>query len=196
MTFTVVWVFRTVALLAFAGPMMIGIRGRTGREASAESRGSRLPVLANFAAFALFFALLAGGASGSERVIHVIFAFSGALLAVAGSVVVSRARAELGAAWSFVPRAAEQSGLVTTGPYRLVRHPIYLGLSTLALGQAVAFGSALAAAAVVVAIVPSFLWRARVEEELLARVFGEHYLQYRRRTNMLIPRIWSGHGHE
>jgi protein-S-isoprenylcysteine O-methyltransferase Ste14 len=159
---TVVWVLRAVALLAFAGPVMIGIRGRTGGEAAGESRGSRLPVLANFAAFALFFALLAVGSAGSEGVMHVIFALGGALLAAAGSVVVSRARTELGAAWSFVPRAAEQSGIVTTGPHRLVRHPIYLGLSMLALGQAVAFGGSLAAVTVAIAIVPSILWRVRV----------------------------------
>jgi protein-S-isoprenylcysteine O-methyltransferase Ste14 len=37
--------------------------------------------------------------------------------------------------------ADEAAGVVTTGPYRLVRHPIFLGFSMLALGQALAFAS-------------------------------------------------------
>jgi Phospholipid methyltransferase len=40
-----------------------------------------------------------------------------------------------------VPKADQGTGLVTTGPYRLVRHPIYLGLALLAMGEALAFGS-------------------------------------------------------
>lgn len=188
MASSVVWALRAAALLAFAGPMMIGFRGRTRSEEVGASRGSRLPVFANFAAFGLFFALLLVGSAGTGHPVHVLLALGGALLAVAGAILVSRARAELGAAWSFVARAGE-SGIVTTGPYRLVRHPIYLGLSMLALGQAIAFGSGLAAVAVFFAIVPSFLWRARVEEDLLVRVFGERYLRYRARTKMLIPYV-------
>ena len=68
-------------------------------------------------------------------------ALSGCLLALAGAALVLRSRAELGPAWSFVPKADQGTGLVTTGPYRLVRHPIYLGLALLAMGEALVFGS-------------------------------------------------------
>ena len=49
-------------------------------------------------------------------------ALSGCFLALGGAVLVLRSRAELGPAWSFVPKADQGTGLVTTGPYRLVRH--------------------------------------------------------------------------
>jgi protein-S-isoprenylcysteine O-methyltransferase Ste14 len=68
-------------------------------------------------------------------------ALLGCLLALAGAALVVRSRAELGPAWSFVPKAVQSTGLVMTGPYRLVRHPICLGLALLAMGGALAFGS-------------------------------------------------------
>jgi protein-S-isoprenylcysteine O-methyltransferase Ste14 len=36
-------------------------------------------------------------------------------------------------------------------------------------------------------IVPSFAWRARVEERLLSRTFGERYAAYQQRTKLIIP---------
>jgi protein-S-isoprenylcysteine O-methyltransferase Ste14 len=117
-------------------------------------------------------------------------ALSGCLLAVAGAALVLRSRAELGLAWSFVPRADQRTGLVTTGPYRLVRHPIYLGLVLLTLGQALAFSSWLASLIVLVGIVPTFAWRARAEDTLLSRTFGGRYALYRSQTKIIIPHLF------
>jgi protein-S-isoprenylcysteine O-methyltransferase Ste14 len=100
---------------------------------------------------------------------------------------VLRSRTELGSAWSFVPKADRGTGLITTGPYRLVRHPIYLGFVLLATGQALAFGSWPALIIVLFGIVPTFAWRARAEEKLLSRTFGERYAVYQKRTKMIIP---------
>ena len=86
-----------------------------------------------------------------------------------------------------MPTADQGTGLVTTGPYRLIRHPIYLGLSLLAMGEALAFSSWPAVAVVFCAIVPTFVWRACAEERLLAHTFGPGYADYRRQTKMIIP---------
>lgn len=83
--------------------------------------------------------------------------------------------------------ADQGTGLVTTGPYRLVRHPIYLGLAVLAMGEVLAFSSWPAFLIVLCGIVPTFAWRARAEETLLSRAFGERYDLYRRQTKMIIP---------
>ena len=117
-------------------------------------------------------------------------ALSGCLLALAGTALVLRSRAELGTAWSFVPKADQGTGLVTTGPYRLVRHPIYLGLALLAMGKALAFGNWPAFMIVLSGIVPTFVWRARAEEALLSRTFGERYALYRKGTKMIIPHLF------
>ena len=86
-----------------------------------------------------------------------------------------------------MPKADQDAGLVTTGPYRLVRHPIYLGLALLAMGEALAFRSWPALVIVLSGIVPTFAWRACAEEKLLSRTFGERFAVYQRRTKMIIP---------
>jgi protein-S-isoprenylcysteine O-methyltransferase Ste14 len=186
---TLVIVFRTVSLLAFAGPMLLGVGGRRGeRKTRARHRGSgRAPVGANLAAFGLFFPSLIVFSGSANAFTALLLASLGSLLAVAGAALVLRSRAELGPAWSFVPKASQETGLVTTGPYRLVRHPIYLGLALLAMGEALAFSSWPAFLIVLSGIVPTFAWRARAEETLLSRIFGRRYALYQQQTKMIIP---------
>jgi protein-S-isoprenylcysteine O-methyltransferase Ste14 len=187
---TFVIVLRVVSLLAVAGPLLltVGGCGRKRGRGGDQSRGDRSPVVANFAAFVLFLAFLAFSAGNAEGLVTLLLAVCGCVLALAGAALVLWSRAELGSAWSLVPMADQGAGLVTTGPYRLVRHPIYFGLSILALGQAIAFSSWPAIAVVFFAIVPTFAWRAWAEERLLADTFGERYTAYRSRTGMIIPR--------
>ena len=186
---TLVIALRAVALLALASLVLLaaGRRGRPGPRA--RHRGAaRAPALANFAAFGLFFPSLLAFSGSTDGLTALLLASLGALLAVAGAALVLGARAELGPAWRFVAAASRETGLVTTGPYRHVRHPIYLGLALLAGGQALAFGNWLAASIVVCGIVPTFAWRARAEETLLGRTFGDRYALYQRRTGRIIPR--------
>jgi protein-S-isoprenylcysteine O-methyltransferase Ste14 len=185
---SVIVILRVASLLAWLLLLTIGRSGRERRRGGDRRRGDRTPVLANFAAFGLLFVFLALSAGNAEGLAALLLALCGCILALAGVVFVLRSRAELGAAWSFAPMADQGMVLVTTGPYRIVRHPIYLGLSMLALGEALAFSSWPAAAVVPSAIVPTFLWRAWAEERLLADALGERYALYRRQTGMIIPK--------
>ena len=185
-------VFRAASLLAFAGPMLLKVGGRDRkRSRGAERRhGDRTPVLANFAAFGLFFALMIAFVGSADGPVALVLALCGCLLAVAGSGLVIRSRRELGSAWSFVPTVVQGTGLVTTGPYRLVGHPIYLGLVLLATGEALAFGSWPALIMVLFGIVPTLAWRAHAEEALLSQTFGETYALYRKQIGMITPRLF------
>ena len=185
-------VLRPLSLLAFAGPITLRVseRRRETETPARQSGSARAPVVANLAAFGVFLPSLLIFSGSSEASLALPLAMSGCLLAVAGATLILRSRAELGEAWSFVPKADQSTGLVTTGPYRLVRHPIYLGLILLALGQALAFSSWVAGLIVVVGIAPTFAWRAGAEERLLGRSFGERYVLYRRQTRMIIPHLF------
>jgi protein-S-isoprenylcysteine O-methyltransferase Ste14 len=186
---TLVIVLRAVSLLAFAGPMLLMASGRGGKPKTRASQegGGRAPVVANLSAFGLFFPSLLIFSDNSGASMALPLASLGSLLAVAGAALVLRSRAELGPAWSFVPKAGQEPGLVTTGPYRLVRHPIYLGLALLAMGEALAFSSWPAFLIVLSGIVPTFAWRARAEETLLSRAFGKRYALYQKQTKIIIP---------
>ncbi len=188
---TLIVVLRTVALLALAGPLLLRISGRRAdsRMRARQRGGDRAPVVANFAAFGVFFPSLLIFSGSSEGSATLWLAASGSLLAVAGGVLVLKSRTELGPAWSFVPRADQDTGLITTGPYRLVRHPIYLGLTLLAMGEALAFSSWSAVLIVLCGIVPTFVRRARAEETVLRGTFGESYARYQKHTKMIIPHI-------
>ena len=189
---TLVIVLRIISLLVFAGPMLLAVTGRCGRPKTQkhQSGSDRAPLVANLAAAGVYLPSLlvfSGSPAGSTAL---LLASSGSLLAIAGAALVLRSRAELGSAWSLAPKADQGTGLVTTGPYRLVRHPIYLGFALLAMGQALAFGSSPALAIVLFGIVPTFAWRARAEEKLLSRTFGKRYAVYRRRSKMIIPYLF------
>jgi protein-S-isoprenylcysteine O-methyltransferase Ste14 len=186
---TLIIVLRTVALLALAGPLLLRVRGRRAdpKTRGRQRGGDRAPVVANLAAFGLFFPSLLIFSGSPEGSTALWLASSGSLLAVAGAVLILRSRAELGPAWSLVPMADQGTGLTTTGPYRLVRHPIYLGLALLAMGEALAFSSRPAFLIVLCGIVPTFAWRVRAEETLLSQTFGESYALYRKQTKMIIP---------
>jgi len=183
-------ILRAISVLAFGFPILMALgRPRPERSDASGGRGSRLPLAANVASVALFFPLLFLAAGPSDGVPPLLLAITGSVVAVAGGALVRRSRQELGAAWSFVPVATEESGIVATGPYRLVRHPIYLGLSMLAAGEAIAFANGPALLVALAAVIPTFLWRARAEEDLLARVFGDRYRAYRARTRMIVPAL-------
>jgi protein-S-isoprenylcysteine O-methyltransferase Ste14 len=186
-----VTLLRAASLLAFAGFILLTIRGRHRSRSRGldRRRGDPTPVIANVAAFGLFFASLSAFAGNTEGPAALGLALCGCVLAGAGAALVIRSRAELGAAWSFVPMADQGTSLVTTGPYRLIRHPIYLGLSLLALGEALAFSSWPTVAIVFSVIVPTLVWRACAEERLLTDTFGERYVQYRKQTKMMLPHV-------
>ena len=76
--------------------------------------------------------------------------------------------------------------LVTSGPYRVIRHPSYLGLLLSSLGWGLAFRSAVGVLLAAL-LIPPLLARIRAEEQLLHTEFGAEYDAYRVRTARLVP---------
>jgi 2-amino-4-hydroxy-6-hydroxymethyldihydropteridine diphosphokinase len=114
-------------------------------------------------------------AAGITRVVGAAFAFIGVVLAF----VASR---RLGSALAAPPIPRPGAELVTSGPYRLARHPIYGGITMFMVGTALVVDS-VAGLAVSVLLVPFFLLKARYEEKQL-RMRYPGYLAYRQ----MVPR--------
>ena len=107
---------------------------------------------------------------------------------VAGMAILVWARQHLGRNWSPTVASKEGHELITSGPYRYVRHPMYTGGLLAASGSALTAGGAWVFLLVILGIV--FLWRVGAEDRLMARQFPNEYPEYKRRTKALIPFVW------
>jgi protein-S-isoprenylcysteine O-methyltransferase Ste14 len=96
------------------------------------------------------------------------------------------ARIHLGADWSGIVALKEGQRLVRSGPYALVRHPIYTGIFLAFVGTALAIGELRGLLAVAL-ITTACLLRIRIEERWLLEEFGAAYEQYRRDVKALAP---------
>lgn len=111
-------------------------------------------------------------------------AIAGAVLCVVGLVFATWARVVLGSNWGMPMTLHEAPELVTGGPYRYVRHPIYTGLIAMWIGTVLVYPITLPVSAGV--IIYSVFSALREERDMEQR-FPETYPEYRRRSKMLLP---------
>jgi protein-S-isoprenylcysteine O-methyltransferase Ste14 len=134
-----------------------------------ESRGGGW-VVAQFVLFGLIFLSLFFGDGVTPL---------GWIVAAAGLALGIWAGRTMGDSLSAYPRPPRGSELVQTGPFRLIRHPIYVGGTLFFAGLGLVFSVYALALTGVLALL--WVFKARYEERLLAERFPE-YEDYRRRT--------------
>ena len=135
---------------------------------------------------------VAGSDSWFYREIYTATPFTfwlGVAVMLAGFAFTAWARIVLGRNWSSTVTLKENHELIVSGPYALVRHPIYTGLMIMFVGTAVAIGQWRGVVAVVLVLI-SFLIKLRIEEQWMTELFGAQYDAYRKRVAMLIPWVW------
>jgi protein-S-isoprenylcysteine O-methyltransferase Ste14 len=97
------------------------------------------------------------------------------------------ARVYLGRNWGMPMSQKIDPELVTAGPYRSIRHPIYSGIILAMIGTTIAVSLYWLVAVVVLGAY--FIGSAIVEERSMARLFPDSYPEYKRSTKMLVPFI-------
>ena len=97
------------------------------------------------------------------------------------------ARVHIGRNWGTPMSEKSEPELVTSGPYHMVRHPIYSGLLVAGIGTAVALSWMWLIALALAAIY--FIYSATVEEHYLAKKFPDAYPPYKRSTKMFVPLV-------
>jgi protein-S-isoprenylcysteine O-methyltransferase Ste14 len=107
-------------------------------------------------------------------------------IVLAGTAFTIWARITLGRNWSAEVTFKQDHELIESGPYALVRHPIYTGLLMMALGTAVNYGRAMGFA-VFFALCGAIWWKARQEERIMSSHFPEAYPEYKMRVRAIIP---------
>lgn len=111
----------------------------------------------------------------------------GLVIAVASAAFGAWAMWSLGRSYGIRMDVFEGHALKTDGPYRLVRHPMYLGIVLFHLGASLALESPLLLASTALLVAPFTAIRIRAEERVLREAFGERYLRYAEHVPALIP---------
>lgn len=112
---------------------------------------------------------------------------TGFIIVVLSFVLLISARTTIGNNWTsgFEAQAKTRHKLVTMGIYSYIRHPIYLGIAMFCIGLEMVYGSWYFISFFAL-FIPAFI-RARKEDELMQNNFGKKYLDYKKRTKLLIP---------
>jgi protein-S-isoprenylcysteine O-methyltransferase Ste14 len=150
-----------------------------------KGRGGRRQIpLRGFSVLAiiLLFRVVRGG---SLEVRSLVLGVIGATVFATGIGLAVWARIYLGRNWGMPTTQKEDPELVTSGPYRFVRHPIYSGILLGVLGTALATN--LLGLIIVALLGAYFYYSASVEEKNLTATFPVAYPAYRSTTKMLIP---------
>jgi len=115
--------------------------------------------------------------------------YGGVALTVAGLALALCVRFYLGGNWSAQVELKRDHQLIRTGPYAIVRHPIYSGFMLAALGTAFVYGELHELLAFVLILI-AWTWKSRLEEAFRVAQFGSEYDQYRKQVKGVIPFVW------
>ena len=113
----------------------------------------------------------------------------GLLMTMAGVAFAIWARVTLGSNWSGMVTLKQDHALIRSGPYSLVRHPIYTGIAFAVVGTAIFYGE-ISGFIVIVAMLSVLLHKMRVEEQFMTEQFGAAYQEYGKKTKALVPFVW------
>ncbi len=172
---------RTAILIVWGVFWVYWLLAAIGAKAGSRRRGRRLPGLTAIVAIVILRVFGAHQLSVHSPVVRAI----GVVLFLSGIGLAVWARIYLGRNWGMPMSQKKQPELVTSGPYRFVRHPIYSGLLLGLLGTALATN--LYWLITLVIIGAYFIYSASVEERTMASSFPDAYPAYKARTKMLIP---------
>ena len=128
--------------------------------------------------------------SFADYPLHPIAFAIGTVVLCLGMWLFYRSHADLGENWSVSLEIRENHQLVTSGVYRLMRHPMYTAIFLTALAQALLLSNWLAGPSCLLAFLVMLAVRLGREETMMLNKFGEAYGEYMKRTKRLIPHLW------
>jgi protein-S-isoprenylcysteine O-methyltransferase Ste14 len=191
--------FTTICAYLLIGVFFLGIesRMRKGQQASSlkpgqYDRGSTK--LIGLAVQTIFMILLAAPVLNHfqvGRVIHSTFVGRLGLAIMLGGIALRYwASKTLGEFYTRTLLIKTEHQIVERGPYRIIRHPGYLGFILMVVGAGLATANWIAAALIMILVSVIYAYRIYTEEQMLQVAFGEQYQAYMTRTWRLVPLIY------
>ncbi len=96
----------------------------------------------------------------------------------------------LGRYFTFTVQTSDDQPVITSGPYRVLRHPGYAGIVLAVIGLGLFTRNYLSLVALTVAVTCGLVYRIQVEEQALVAALGEKYRRYAESHRRLVPFIW------
>lgn len=159
-------------------------------EARHDDRGSRV-VIGIAAAVGILLAIAARrGLPDLAIGDPVVAAWCGLVLLVAARALRQWSFWTLGRYFTFTVQTSADQTVITTGPYRFVRHPAYSALLLAAAAGGLYVGNWLSLVALVVAVTAGLVYRITVEERALSQDVGAAYRDYAATHKRLVPFVW------
>jgi len=118
------------------------------------------------------------------------YEWSGVALVLLGCVLFLWARRTLRSAYSGHLNVTSEQILVQSGPYRIVRHPAYLGYLLMSFGVCLGYSSLYGLISIPVLLLPGLVYRILTEDRMLEAHFKDQFRAYAAHTARLIPGIW------
>jgi protein-S-isoprenylcysteine O-methyltransferase Ste14 len=187
-----------LGVLAAAAGIQLAVQAR--RVGSSRIRVAGPPQLLGASLVAAAFAAVGIGAildlSGALAPLDVVDGtighVAGIALWIGGATLARTAQLNMGPSWRIGVDDSERPSLVTSGPFLLVRNPIYTGLFAMFAGWGLLDANLVSIAGLPLAIAGFEVIVRALEEPYLLRLGGDAYLRYARRTGRFVPAIGRG----
>lgn len=177
-----------VALATFAIELS-GV-GRRRDEATRRDGGSRLVLRACAVAAVLVLVWSLHDVRSAEIRPPLVFSILGVVLLAAGESLRVWCKVALGRYFTYTVMTSSDQPVVTSGPYRVLRHPSYSGLLLMTVGAGFGWDNWVGVAGLVTATLVGILYRIHVEEKALTAELGDRYRTYAEHHKRLIPFVW------
>lgn len=166
-----------------------GCRGFKRAVVKHERREKFLYYLVGMGLIPIFFYLLTSWINTFRLPFPAGIRWLGAGLIFAGDLLFIWSHKALGSNWSPILEIRKGHTLVTDGPYRFIRHPMYAAIFLIGIGVSLLSANWIVALSYMMPTASLYLVRVSDEEEMMIGQFGDEYRQFMTRTGCLIPKL-------
>lgn len=181
-------VWLAVAVVAAVIELAGSLRRRT--EGTTRDRGSLLVLRICVAPGVVFMGLSPRLIPGADIRPPVVSVVAGIVIFVCGEALRVWSKVALGRYFTYTVQTSSDQPVITSGPYRLLRHPSYTGMVLMVIGLGAVWGNWIGLVVVTALTVVGLRYRIYVEENALLADLGERYGKFASGRKRLIPYIW------
>lgn len=179
-----------IAVVGIAGVIEVAGAFRRREEATKKDRGSSIVIRVCAIPGVALLLLAPRIAPAGEIHPPVVSAVVGITIFSAGEALRVWSKVALGRYFTYTVMTSGDQPVITTGPYRFVRHPSYAGILLMAIGAGATWGNWLGLFGLAASVLVGLIYRINVEERALLEELGDRYRAYAERHKRLIPFVW------